>query len=395
MVMTAERPTVRCIIEKSKLRKDGKYPLYILVTWKFKRSKEATGIYLTEKDFKKGSYKTVKTLSKRLYEIDLRVSELLSEGRDFTPSDVLAVVREKSPHIIISEMCRIKKLSSRTSTGYMTTHRSLQGYFGEDYRLSSLSLPDIQGYARTLRVSPSAMAFYLKDLKSLLGYAKERGYIKENVMEKWKFKADGFRDREKPKSRSIYDIKDYVKRWRKEKGDLKEALGIWLSGFYFCGIALVDLMEVDWDSVEEKFIGDGMYYSFTIGRKKTKEVAFITTPVTDITKNLLSFLRTKPWKNRRHYSAFINRNLKKIDPTLTYYQCRHSFASLLVASRTPLNTIASLLGRSVNGLSTYIHKVTEKEVLSKASSVLTTIEEEYGVDFEMEGEVFESLIEKD
>lgn len=393
--MTAERPTVRCIIEKSKLRKDGKYPLYILVTWKFKRSKEATGIYLTEKDYKKGSYKTVKTLSKRLYEIDLRVSELLSEGRDFTPSDVLAVVREKSPHIIISEMCRIKKLSPRTSSGYMTTHRSLQGYFGEDYRLSSLSLPDIQGYARTLRVSPSAMAFYLKDLKSLLGYAKDRGYIKENVMDKWKFKADGFRDREKPKSRSIYDIKDYVKRWRNEKGDLKEALGIWLSGFYFCGIALVDLMEVDWDSVEEKFIGDGMYYSFTIGRKKTKEVAFITTPVTDITKNLLSFLRTKPWKNRRHYSAFINRNLKKIDPTLTYYQCRHSFASLLVASRTPLNTIASLLGRSVNGLSTYIHRVTEKEVLSKASSVLTTIEEEYGVDFEMEGEVFESLIEKD
>lgn len=86
----------------------------------------------------------------------------------------------------------------------------------------------------------------------------------------------------------------------------------------------------------------------------------------------------------------MNKLLKKTDPTLTYYQCRHSFASLLVGSRTPLNTISSLLGRSVNGLSAYIHRVTESETLAKASRAL--IDEEIEVSPEDEEAVFDEFI---
>lgn len=386
--MKTDRPTVKVIIDTTKERKsDGKCPIYIQVTWKGARVKEKAG-FLTEKEFKKRSYKTDRALMKRLKEIDRRIDELSLDG-GFEPLSKVLRSPSLTPVKIISELCRVKRLSFRTCEGYMTTHRVLQSYFGEDYKLEELTLPQIQGFARTIRVSPSTMAFYLKDLKSVLGYAAERGYIKENPMEKWKFKGDGFRDREKPRSRTSYEIKEYVKIWNKTK---EESIGIWLSGYYFNGLSLVDLMAVDWSSVEERFIGDGMYYSFNIERKKTKEVAHIMTPVTPLTKELLEFLKTEPWKGHSYYSAYINSKLKKIDKTLTYYQCRHSFASLLVGSRTPLNTIAAMLGRSVNGLSTYIHRVTEEETLAAASKAL--IDEEMVSTMEDELTVFEELIEK-
>ena len=88
------------------------------------------------------------------------------------------------------------------------------------------------------------------------------------------------------------EIREYVRRWRKT-GYL--ALAVWLSGFYYNGLALVDLVSVDWDNVEESFIDGGWYYQFTVERRKTREVAHVTTPVTALTKDLLSFLRTRPW----------------------------------------------------------------------------------------------------
>lgn len=393
--MKTDRPAVKVVIDRTKKRKsDGKCPLSIQVVWKGTKAKESTGVSLTEKEYSKGSWKAVRPLSKRLHELEDRIDLLLSGRTDFTAREVLEKEVAVSPYKVILEMCRVKKLSVRTSKGYVTTHRSLQSYFGEDYTLSDLTLANIQGYARTMRVSPSAMAFYLKDVKSLLGYAAQRGYIKENPMLKWKFKLDGFRDREKPKSRSQYEISTYIKKWSEtEDMEVREALGVWLAGYHFSGMALVDLMKVDWSSVEERFIEGDWYYTFTIGRTKTREVAHIVCPVTDLTRKLLSLMRSRPWEGKCNYSNRINRLLKKVDPTLTYYQCRHSFASLMVASRTPLNTIASMLGRSVNGLSTYIHKVTETEVLAAASRALIT--EEIKTTMEEEMEVFESLIEKD
>lgn len=393
--MITDRPTVKIIQDKSKRRKsDLCCPLFIQVTWKFKRAKESTGIYLTEKDFKKGVYKSNKLIKRRLNEIENRIDDLLSERRDFSPIEVLKVQPSMTPMKIISEMCHIKRLEPRTSDGYMTTHHVLQSYFGEDYTLSSLTLPMIQGFARTIRVSPSTMAFYLKDLKSLLGFAKEKGYIKENPMERWKFKLDGFRDREKPRSRSIAEIKQFINIW-KTTGDtrIKEVLGIWLAGFVFNGLALVDLMRVKWCEIEEVLIEDSFYYTFTIDRKKTRETAHITVPVTDLSKELLSFLRTSPWVGKGDYKTYVNRYLKLVDKGLTYYQCRHSFASLLVGSRTPLNVIASMLGRSVNGLSAYIHKVNETAVLGEASKSLLVFEEDKPVSMEDELAVFEELVD--
>ena len=43
-------------------------------------------------------------------------------------------------------------------------------------------------------------------------------------------------------------------------------------------------------------------------------------------------------------------------------------------SKAPLNTIASMLGRSINGISVYIERITESESLASAAEMLRWVE---------------------
>ena len=391
--MRTHKPTVRCLLDKTKQRKtDSLYPLFIHVNWKGTRAKETTGIYLSLTDYRKGVYLKNKTLSKRLNEIDDRIYELMSEGRKFTSNDVLSKIKEKTFLQIVNECCMVKKLSYSTHYSYINTLHSLQKFYGEDFTLSDLTLHNIQGFSRSVGVQPATVWTYLKNLKSILNFAVNRGYLKENPMKGWNFKSDGYKSIDKPKSKSQEEIMHYIDIYNTTTDKyVKESIGIWLSGYFFNGIALIYLMKVDWNSVERKPIEGDYYYTFNIHRQKTKEVATIMTPVTPLTEELLELLKTKPWtKYKIQYTLVINKHLKKIDPTLTYYQCRHSFATMLVSSNVSLNTIATLLGRSVEGLSTYINKITEQKKLADATKSLRIEKIEY--DKEKELEVFDKFI---
>lgn len=391
--MKADYPKVKVCIDKSKQRKsDGLYPLFVGVQWQCTRAKETANLFMSIKDYEKGAYLKNRTLSKRLADINIRITELLDSGEKFTAIDVLQKVKEKTPHQLINELSSVKKLSYNTHRGYMNMLVALQRYFGADFKLSELTLNNIQSFCRTVRVKPSTIWSYIKCLKALLTYAQEKGYVKENVIRKWRFKADGYHCTDKPKSRSRYEVNEFISLYKKtDDANLKEALGIWLSGYFFCGLALVDIMNINWDKVGEKWIEGSYYYCFEIYRKKTKEVARITTPKTPLTEELLNLLRRKPWTGKKnYYTIYINKQLKKANPTLTYYSCRHTFATQMVNSRTPLNTIAALLGRNVNGLSVYIQRITEQEKLAKATSSL--IDEEISIDPTTEAEVFDKLV---
>ena len=60
-----------------------------------------------------------------------------------------------------------------------------------------------------------------------------------------------------------------------------------------------------------------------------------------------------------------------IDPRVTYYTARHSFAKAYIqqAGANPL-ALASLMGRSVNGIATYVSLLTRDEQVADAASVL-------------------------
>jgi hypothetical protein len=133
------------------------------------------------------------------------------------------------------------------------------------------------------------------------------------------------------------------------------------------------LVRVDWKGLEPDLIGGSRYYTFTIRRLKTNEEASVATPVTRLTESLVAMMMTEPWKSHptfQSYKQFVNKHLKKTDPTLYYYQCRHTFASIMVMGRTPVSVLASMMGRSVSGISTYVSKISEAGVLASAADIL-------------------------
>lgn len=363
-------PTVNVYMDETKKKKDGQVPLNIVVTYKGTRAKESCHLSMTPADFKKGLWK--RTIRKRLSEIEDKIDELISERKPFTASDCLNKTVKTNPMKVLLEMSSVKKLEEGTVESYRIALSSLKKYFGEYFTLDELSLHQIQGYARITKVNPTTMCGYLKRLHTLLEFAYEKGYLSENVMSNWKFKADGYKHKDKPKSVGRGEITKLITFF--EKGD--ESAGVWLGGFYFNGLALTDLMSVDWKGLDKSFIDGNWYWSFTVNRKKTREVAHVVTPVFPLTEKLYVFLCTEPWKgyNVRQYTSRINRLLKKIDPSLTYYQCRHTFCSMMVASGSPLNTISSMMGRSVNGISAYVMRVTETESLARVASSLKKTE---------------------
>ena len=88
------------------------------------------------------------------------------------------------------------------------------------------------------------------------------------------------------------------------------------------------------------------------------------------------FLVSKPWGNRtpQQYSGRINNQLKKLDKSLTYYASRHTFCTQLVESHANISDIATMMGRSVNGIATYIRQVTDTEHLAVVAAKLHGID---------------------
>jgi site-specific recombinase XerD len=374
--MKTTEPRVNVRIDTTKKRKDGLSPLYIHIQWEGTRVKESTGIYCTPEDFRRKKYRLDRRLKKRLEEIEERVDELMSSHKPFTAKDCVGKPERKmTPDMVVTEMCRVKRLADKTVAQYRTAIWSLKQYFGEDFTLDELDLGKIQGYARTMRVSPSSMCSYLKCLNSVLNYAVDKGYVPDNPMVKWSWKGDGYKPTDKPRAIGKGDITVIINTYRTTTDKpLKEAAAVWLAGYFFNGLAVVDLVSVDWSSLPKEFINGGWYYNFHIHRRKTKEMANVMTPVTPLTKSLVEFMKTSPWNGKKHYGDYINYHLKKIDPQLTYYQCRHSFASYMVNSGMPVNVVATMMGRSVNGIATYINRVTEKDVLGRAAEALKRTE---------------------
>lgn len=370
--MKTTEPRVNIRIDTTKKRKDGLSPLYIHIQWEGTRVKESTGIYSTPEDFRRKKYRSDRRLKKRLEEIEERVDELMSSHKPFTAKDCIRKPERKvTPDMVVTEMCRVKRFADKTAAQYRTAIWSLKQYFGDDFTLDELDLGKIQGYARTIRVSPSSMSSYLKCLNSIYNYAVDKGYVATNPIAKWSWKADGYKPADKPRAIGKGDITVIINTYRTTTyKPLKEAAAVWLAGYFFNGLAIVDLVNVDWSSLPKEFINGGWYYNFHIHRRKTKEIANVMTPVTPLTDSLVEFMQTSPWKKKKHYSDYINYHLKKIDPTLTYYQCRHSFASYMVNSGMPVNVVATMMGRSVNGIATYINRVTEKDVLGRAAEAL-------------------------
>lgn len=368
--MQTKRPTVRVILATDKER-DGKAPAQILVTWKG-RAKENTGHWLRNL----GDWRSVPEIRERVNDIEANVDWLLRQGEPFTAAECLARRKPKAKTLedLARELEHQRQFTLSTVKNYRAAIAKWNDYFG-DIPLERVTTAMLQGAAKVwLRQAKVGGVWQrLSTLRSLFNFGVETGYLKNNPFKSWKFKSEGIKPPVNPKPRSEAEIDRIRAAW----AEGNEGAGWWLACFRFSGLALVDLLKVDLDGLELlKARNRDWFYVGHIERQKTRQKATVVARKDEETERLVEFMREQRaqfQKRSTHlWLKVINYQLSLLDftPKLTYYQARHSYATLLVNRNIPLNDIATLLGRSLQNIQVYIKQVQSSEHLVEVVSGL-------------------------
>lgn len=363
--MKTKRPTVRVILATDKER-DGKSPAQILVTWRG-RAKENTGHWLKNVN----DWRSVPEIRERVNDIEASIDWLLQQGEEFTANECL---NRRQPHKkaledIARELERQRKFKERTVINYKYAIKHWNDYFG-NIPIERVTTSMLQGATKTWLKTAKIGGVWqrLSTLKSLFNFGVEMGYLNNNPFKGWKFKSDGIKPPLNPKARSEEEIEQIKAAWK----DGNEGAGWWLACYRFCGLALVDLLRFDFSNIETS--ENGEYYIGYINRQKTNQKATIITRKDRESDKLIEFIleeKTKyPHRNKRMWEKVINYKLSTLDftPKLTYYHARHSYATKLINKNVPLNDLATLLGRNIQNIQTYIKQVQSIDHLIKVVS---------------------------
>ncbi|MBR4505603.1 MAG: phage integrase SAM-like domain-containing protein [Bacteroidales bacterium] len=366
--MKTKRPTVRVILATDKKR-DGMSPAQILVTWRG-RAKENTGHWLKKED----EWHSIPDIRERVNDIEASIDWLMQQGEEFTASECLnrRHQRKKTLEDIARELEKQRKFSERTVINYKFAIKHWNDYFG-DIPTERVTTSMLQGAAKNwLRTAKVGGVWQrLSTLKSLFNFGVEMGYLKNNPFQGWKFKSEGIRPPLNPKARSEDEINQIRAAW--ESGN--EGAGWWLACYRFCGLALVDLLRFDLNNLEIVKGKYSPYYVGHINRQKTNQEAKVITKKDDESDKLINFILEEkakyPKRNKRMWEKVINYQLSTLDftPKLTYYHARHSYATELINKNVPLNDLATLLGRNIQNIQTYIKQVQSTEHLVEVLSV--------------------------
>lgn len=125
------------------------------------------------------------------------------------------------------------------------------------------------------------------------------------------------------------------------------------------GLSPRDLYLLDKSSFQQTVINGIPYYIIHTKRSKTGKPVTITLEINDYTNRLLATnIKVNSYNIRRVSTALSKRCSncleKYLGRHLTLYSIRRGFATISVNRGIPLFTVASMMGRSVNGLECYL-----------------------------------------
>lgn len=168
------------------------------------------------------------------------------------------------------------------------------------------------------------------------------------------------------------------------------ALAMYILGYHFGGLALVDMANLRKDRLEVVKKGVLNYYVFRdVQRQKTNRPVPLIVKQDIITRPLIEYYLTTPGeylfpindhtgtpkeqhKRMNTMARTINNHIRRATGLdITYYSCRHTVASIFMGQQgsNPL-TLAAIMGRSVNGIFRYVKTlISEDEIIEARASI--------------------------
>lgn len=400
--------TVKLVLHKSNMFKDGTYPLVFQIIHNRRKKIIYTKYRIAEVnlDIYKGkvcyvddgslSSKTVQSINRDLRQqlkaITERIDKLDYLGVDYSVNDLDNNRSSRySPYLMQYIQAQINnKLVERregTASAYRNTMMSMNRYLeGHDVRVSNVTPTFVRKYESFLttnQVTVNTIAFYMRNLKTLFNtLINDNHYLQENP-----FKITRTSISKTPKR--ALSRKDLIRLVDltfdlKSESHLDFARDFFMFSYYTRGMSLVDIVYL-----KKTQIVDGIIF---YARKKSKQQIRIR-----VTQNIQALI-TKYDSNsdyvlpildlnssRSLYAQYrlalgrINHNLKivglhaKLSTPLTSYMARHSWATQAKEVGTPISVISEGLGHTSEQITRIYLKEFDSSVIDKANELVTRL----------------------
>lgn len=314
----------------------------------------------------------------------------------------------------------ITTIKSMTTVG-----RELDKFFGRSTSIYDLSTETVGGFIRS-KLKAGCKEGYIRKLTATLlsvhRYARKKGYEVLDIDGRLKKRLKESNAITYVGKRSIDYMKEYLLSMVLKKGtdellDPKSdlfALYCWLFIYLFQGLAPIDCALLKVSDIKEISVKGVVYWAVDTSRRKTNKsvkirirkegvynLVMVDTlikarsgyllPILDgvdvsnvlAVKNAVSkrYTTMRPRLKRvlseindkiAYHNLGTNDNIPLIDiDKTTYYSARHSYAMAYIQSpNANLFNLATLLGRSVNTIGTYIHQLTDESDITAAADVI-------------------------
>ncbi len=395
------------ILLRKKANARGEYPIVMRIV-KDRKSKTITlGISCLEKDwdfnnkrFKK-SHSNWNQRNRILLKLEQRalkiVDDFLAQKVDYTLAQFEEKFRgtklTKTSNVleffdmIIKEMVDADRISN--ANAYKSTKDSLLKFKGNQIPFQSVTPEFLEKYETFLRMNGNqngGIAFKMRELRSIINKAITRKLIPQEIYPFRDYKISKLKSKPVKRALTIDEFRSIRDIDLSEHPHLKETHNYFMFSIYTRGMNFQDMMLLKWSNIQNGRI----FYT----RSKTK--GKFNLEVIDKAQEILNY-----YKRQNRFTQYVfpillkegltaqqihyrkckvlskyNKRLKElgqlanIEKPLTSYVARHSFATILKMSGTPIEKISEMMGHAdVNITMSYL-KEFDNETLDKENRKL-------------------------
>ena len=291
------------------------------------------------------------------------ISKLVVELRTFTADDIVRQfqIQNQSQSFMAFMRERIKKLENHgkfgTAATYLTTLNSFMRFLHYHdillNRVDSNLIKSYEDYLRSIGLTKNTTSFYMRVLRSVYNQAVENGLVDQakpfcNVY-------TGIAETKK-RALSVMEIRKIIAVNLAQQPSLDFARDVFMFSFYTRGMAFIDIAYLTTDNIKNGYL---IYRRQKTGRElrikwESCMELLILKYRSQCKKYLFPIIQGKTGKRREYLNSlyWVNNNLKKlssklgIQPVLTMYVARHSWASIAKNNNIPITVISEGMGHS-------------------------------------------------
>lgn len=372
------RATIKLMLD-GKPMANGKHAVYLRILKDRKQKKISLGLYCKKAHFVNEAFTkyhpSYQTENQMLLKLKARALEIIRvfklNQQDFNlnefEEEFRTTKREKEVSVmdffdeIINEKIRAGNIS--TADTYKDTKDSLIKFKGKSIKFSSITVEFLEKYELFLRERGSkggGVKFKMRTLKALYNKARKRKLIPKEPYPFEDYKFSKYKSETRKIALTAEEFKKIKNLDISEHPLLLEAYNYFMFSVYCRGMNFHDMMLLKWSNID----GNRIYYT----RSKTKRQINleIIKPVqktldyykkqnrpTDYVFPILLSENLTPQQivNRKHkvlrrYNSRLKEiaKLAGINKKPTSYAARHSFATILKLSGTPIEKICEMMG---------------------------------------------------